>query len=222
MEPGEAERNRASALGGVTEQPGAENHEAPISRLVAEVVARCPGERITLGELAELFGDRAFGLLILLLCLPALLPGVAVVFGVPILILGIQMGFGLRRPKLPGFLARRSLKRDDILRLTQASSRWLSKVEGYVKPRPGPFLSPAADRVVGWLTAYAAVMLILPGPGTNGPPAFGTIVMALGVLEADNRTVAIGVVATALGNIFATAMLVALGWIGVAALNWIF
>lgn len=222
MEPSEAERNRASPLDGSAEQPGAENHEAPISRLVAEVVARCPGERVTLGELAELFGDRAFGLLILLLCLPGLLPGVAAVFGVPILILGIQMGFGLRRPKLPGFLARRSLKRDDILRLTQASSRWLSKVESYVKPRPGPFLGPAGDRAVGWLTAYAAVMLILPGPGTNGPPAFGTIVMALGVLEADNRTVGIGVVATALGNIFATAMLVALGWIGVAALNWIF
>lgn len=222
MEPGKAERSRASALDGVTERPGAENHEAPISRLVAEVVARCPGERVTLGELAELFGDRAFGLLILLLCLPALLPGVAVVFGVPILILGIQMGFGLRRPKLPGLLARRSLKRDDILRLTQASSRWLSKVEGYVKPRPGPFLSPAADQVVGWLTAYAAVMLILPGPGTNGPPAFGIIVMALGVLEADNRTVGIGIVATALGNIFATAVLVALGWIGIAALSWVF
>lgn len=222
MEPSEAGRNRASPLDGSTEQPGAVNHEAPISRLVAEVVARCPGERVTLGELAELFGDRAFGLLILLLCLPGLLPGVAMVFGVPILILGIQMGFGLRRPKLPGFLARRSLKRDDILRLTQASSRWLSKVESYVKPRPGPFLSPAGDRLVGWLTAYAAVMLILPGPGTNGPPAFGTIVMALGVLEADNRTVGIGVAAAALGNIFATAMLVALGWIGVAALHWIF
>ena len=46
------------------------NHQnAPISRLIAEVVERCPGERITLGEMAEAFGDRAFGLLILLLCL---------------------------------------------------------------------------------------------------------------------------------------------------------
>jgi hypothetical protein len=189
---------------------------------VAEVVARFPGERVTLGELAELFGDRAFGLLILLLCLPAMLPGVAAVFGVPILILGVQMGFGLRRPKLPGFLARRSLKRADILRLTQASSRWLSRVERLVKPRPGPFLGPLGDRAVGWLTAYAAIMLILPGPGTNGPPAFGTIVMALGVVEADNRTVGIGIALTALGNIFATVMLALLGWAGIAAFHWIF
>ncbi|MBJ7252769.1 MAG: exopolysaccharide biosynthesis protein, partial [Acetobacteraceae bacterium] len=37
------------------------HHHAPISRLIAEVVERCPGERITLGEMAEAFGDRAFG-----------------------------------------------------------------------------------------------------------------------------------------------------------------
>jgi hypothetical protein len=209
-------------MDGGTNLPVPVDHGAPISRLVAEVVARCPGERVSLGELAELFGDRAFGLLILLLCLPALLPGVAVVFGVPILILGIQMGCGLRRPKLPGFLARRSLKRADILRLTEASSRWLSKVERLVKPRPGPFLSPAGDRAVGWLAALSALMLILPGPGTNGPPAFGTIVMALGVLEADNRTVAIGIAATALGCLFAIGMMVTLGWIGLAAFNWMF
>ena len=39
--------------------PIAGNHQnAPISRLIAEVVERCPGERITLGEMAEAFGDR--------------------------------------------------------------------------------------------------------------------------------------------------------------------
>ena len=35
--------------------------------------------------------------------------------------------------------------------------------------------------------AYVAIMLILPGPGTNGPPAFGNIVMALGVIEQDAK-----------------------------------
>src|SRR3712207_6964141 len=90
---------------------------APISRIVAEVAARCPGDRVTLGEMAEAFGDRAFGLLILLLLLPSLLPGMASVFGTPVLILGVQMGLGLRTPKLPGFLARQSIRREDLLRL---------------------------------------------------------------------------------------------------------
>ena len=202
--------------------PIAGNHQnAPISRLIAEVVDRCPGERITLGEMAEAFGDRAFGLLILMLCLPGLLPGMASIFGTPMLILGVQMGLGFRKPKLPGFIARQSLKRTDVLRLSSGSSKLLARVERYVRPRPGPFTNNTADKVVGWLTAYAALMLILPGPGTNGPPAFGTIIMSLGVVENDSKVVGVGILTTILANIFATAVLVAIVWFGVEALGYV-
>jgi hypothetical protein len=146
----------------------------------------------------------------------------ASIFGTPMLILGVQMGLGFRKPKLPGFLARQSLKRTDVMRLSTGSSKLLSRIEAWVKPRPGPFTSNAADKVVGWLTAYAALMLILPGPGTNGPPAFGTIVMSLGVVENDSKVVGIGIVATILANIFATAVLIAIVWFGVEALGYIF
>jgi len=195
---------------------------APISRIVAEVAAHCPGDRITLGEMAEVFGDRAFGLLILLLLLPALLPGLASVFGTPILILGIQMGLGMRVPRLPGFIRQMSIRRSDLLRLSSVSSNALKRVERYVKPRHGLFISPFGDRLVGWLSAYVAIMLILPGPGTNGPPAFGNIVMALGLVEHDSRVVGIGVVLTVLGCAFATAVLALICWFGFEALRWLF
>ncbi len=195
---------------------------APISRIVAEVAARIPGDRISLGDMAEAFGDRAFGLLILLLLLPSLLPGMASVFGLPVLILGIQMGMGRRVPKLPQFIARQSIKREDLLRLASASSKWLSKVERYVKPRPGFFTSPLGDRLFGWLTAYVALMLILPGPGTNGPPAFGNIVMALGLVEHDNRVTGWGVALTVAGCVFATGVLLVVCWLGVKAFGWLF
>ena len=195
---------------------------APISRIVAEVAARFPGERISLGDMALAFGDRAFGLLILLLLLPSLLPGMASVFGTPVLILGVQMGLGRRVPKLPAFIARQSIKRDDLLRLAGSSSKWLNKIERFVKPRPGIFVSPMGDKLFGWLTAYVALMLILPGPGTNGPPAFGNIVMALGLVEHDNRTTAWGIGLTIAGCAFATVVLGMVGWLGIKALGWIF
>jgi hypothetical protein len=218
---------RLAAQEPVTPEHFAEAHAtAPITRLVAEVAAQCPGERITLGEMGEAFGDRAFGLLILLLCLPGLLPGMASVFGLPMLILGVQMGLGFRKPKLPAVIARQSLKRSDLLRLTPGSttrvSRAIAKIERWVRPRPGPFTGAVADKVVGWLTAYAAVMLILPGPGTNGPPAFGVIVMALGLVENDSKVVGIGIALTILGNLFATVVLGALLWFGMEALHYIF
>ncbi|MGK7863604.1 exopolysaccharide biosynthesis protein [Falsiroseomonas sp. E2-1-a4] len=195
---------------------------APISRIVAEVAAAFPGERISLGELAQAFGDRGFGLLLLLLLLPGLLPGMATVFGTPLLILGVQMGLGLRVPKLPGILARQTIKRSDLLRLASVSSKGLGRVEKYVRPRPGFFTSPLGERVIGWLTAYVAIMLILPGPGTNGPPAFGNIVMALGLIEHDSIVTGWGVGLTIAGCVFATVMLGFLGWLGLQALGWIF
>ncbi|MDB5368589.1 MAG: exopolysaccharide biosynthesis protein exod [Roseomonas sp.] len=201
---------------------GTDNHSAPISRIVAEVAASFPGERITLGNMVEAFGERAFGVLILLLCLPSLLPGMATVFGLPMLLLGAQMGMGLRTPRLPAFMARQSIKRTDLLRLANASSRGLGRVERYLRPRPGWFVSAMGERLVGWLTVYTAIMLILPGPGTNGPPAFGTIVMALGVVEQDSRVTGLGVGLAAAGCLLATGILVALCWFGVAALGWIF
>jgi len=195
---------------------------APISRIVAEVAAAFPGERISLNEMAEAFGDRAYGMLLLLLLLPGLLPGMASVFGTPLLILGIQMGLGMRVPKLPGILARQTIKRTDLLRLASASSKGLKRVERFVKPRPGFFTGPLGERIIGWLTAYVALMLILPGPGTNGPPAFGNIVMALGLIEHDSKVTGWGVALTVLGCAFATAVLVVLAWMGYEALHWMF
>lgn len=194
---------------------------APISRIVAEVAAAFPGERISLGEMAEAFGDRAFGLLLLLLLLPGLLPGMASVFGTPLLILGVQMGLGLRVPKLPGILARQTIKRADLLRLASASSKGLSRIERYVRPRPGFFTGPVGERIIGWLTAYVAIMLILPGPGTNGPPAFGNIVMALGLIEHDSKVTGWGVALTIGGCVLATVILVLLGWLGLEAIGYV-
>jgi len=211
--------------------PGGDGHpsahlepdeQAPISRLFAEVAAHCTGERITLGEMAEAFGERAFGLLILMLCIPALLPAAASVFGTPMLILGVQMGLGYRMPKLPGFIARRSMSKTDLLRIAAAATTRLKRVERWVKPRPGFFTSPLADKMVGWMTVYTALMLILPGPGTNGPPAFGNIIMSIGVVENDSRVVGIGMFLALLGNIFATGVLIFIGWLGIQALGWVF
>ena len=195
---------------------------APISRIIQEVVTRFPGERISLGDMSEVFGDRAFGLLILLLCLPSLIPGMASVFGIPMLVLGVQMGMGRRTPKLPAFIARQTIKQSDLLKLGGTDSKWLRRIEQYVKPRPGYFVSPTGDRIVGWLTVYSALMLILPGPGTNGPPAFGNIIMALGVVESDNRVTGWGALICFLGCLFATGVIVALGWFAFTAAGWMF
>jgi hypothetical protein len=64
-------------------------------------------------------------------------------------------------------------------------------------------------------------MLILPGPFTNGPPAFGNIVMALGLIEHDSKVTGWGVGLTVLGSIFSTGVLVVIVWLGFEAFGWL-
>ncbi len=119
-------------------------------------------------------------------------------------------------------MARQSFRRTDLLRLAGASSKGMRRIERYVRPRPGPFTTPFGDRLFGWLTVYVAIMLILPGPGTNGPPAFGNIVMALGLVEHDSKTMGWGIALTVLGCLFATIVLLALCWLGFEAMGYVF
>lgn len=70
------------------------------------------GDRVTLGELAEFLGDRSIGGLLLVLALPMALPvpapGLSVLFGVPLIVISVQLALGYRRAWLPARLARRS------------------------------------------------------------------------------------------------------------------
>lgn len=210
----------ASAEAAPTARP--EGWDLPISRLLPTIAARFPAARASLGELAQTFGDRAFGLLLLVLCPPCVLPGMSTIMGVPILILGIQLAMGRRVPRLPGFAARQSVKREDLLRFANRAAPWFQRLERIARPRPGLFTRPEGERMLGWLVIYAAIMLILPGPMTNGPPAMGLIVLALGLIEHDSRLAAIGAALTLAGSLFATVLYLLMGWAALQALGWLF
>lgn len=189
----------------------------PISRLLIELAEAWPAERVTLGDLILAFGDRSYGLLILLLSIPnlipILIPGWAQIFGVPLTIITWQMMRGHPVPRLPAALSHRSISRADLLLFATKAEPWLKRVERFVRPREGWLTGPGGDRLIGILSLYVAAMVMLPGPGTNAPPSFGAAIMAVGLLERDGRTIAIGMVATILGCAFATAIVVGLFWL---------
>ena len=94
---------------------------------------------------------------------------------------------------------------------------WAALSDAYATGKmPTGQLADAALVLVG------GIMLILPGPGTNGPPAFGNIVMALGLIEHDSKVTGWGVVLPILGCAFATVVLVLLAWFGTQIYHWMF
>jgi hypothetical protein len=90
-------------------------------------------ERITLGEIAEMLGERSIGALLLLLALPMTLPvpapGLSIIFGLPMILVAAQLALRRRHVWLPGALARRDLGRVDFLRLIQQLLPGLRRLE---------------------------------------------------------------------------------------------
>jgi hypothetical protein len=195
-----------------------EGHAAPpVSEVVVELARDWPRDRITLGELIEVLGPRGYGVLIVLFCLPNLLPvyipGLSPIFGVPLAILCAQLALGYATPRLPDFLTRRSMRRSDLRMIAEKALPWLRRVERWVKPRPSVVTSPLGERLVGAFGVLLALLVIVPLPLTNGPPSLACLIMALGVLEEDSATILGGAVFGLLAAVFALSIIGSFGWI---------
>jgi hypothetical protein len=90
---------------------------ARVSELLDFFVAGHPGDRIVLGDLIDLLGDRAFGAMLLIFALPNMvpvpLPGLSTVLGAPMVLFAAQLMLGHPKPWLPARLSKLSIARAD-------------------------------------------------------------------------------------------------------------
>jgi hypothetical protein len=152
------------------------------------VVDRAQGDTITIGEIIEAFGERAFGFVLILFSLPNCVPappGLAGIVGTPVLIFGLQMMLGHRRPWLPGFVLRRSVSVATFRRLIDAAEPKLRRLEAFCKPRLVGLFGPLGDRFVGLFAFLAAVSVLIPFPGTNFPPSIALVIASIAIMEED-------------------------------------
>ncbi len=139
-------------------------------------------------------GDRAFGALMLVFARPNLIPtppGTSSVLGMPLIFLATQLMLG-QRPWLPRLIADRSMLLGDFAALIDRAGPWVAKAEKLLKPRLMIFVYPPAEYVVGALCLILAVILVLPIPLGNIPPAFAICLFSFGILERDGVWVIAG------------------------------
>lgn len=165
----------------------------PDTRLSQELVGflnQLNGQDCTLGQLTELVGERGFGLLLLVLALPAALPipapGYATPFGVLMVILGAQMVRGRTTPWIPEFFAKRNLSHK-IVAFSIRNGRFpLRAVELLIRPRLRTLSHSRAFLAgVGVTIMLMAAFMSLPIPLTNTAPSFVIFILAAGILEED-------------------------------------
>ena len=134
-------------------------------------------------------GRRAFGMMLFVASLPAFIPvpGVAGAISGPLCALvGLQLLVGLRKPWLPGFIARRGPRRASLVKFDNMLSPWLARLERLVRPRMTRVLDHrVAAMFTGLLLTVLGLLLALPIPFTNYLFGALMVVFALALLERD-------------------------------------
>lgn len=195
---------------------------ARASDLLRNLVDTGTSARITLGEMVTAFGERAFGVLLILFSLPNLvpIPGFGSAVGVPLLFVALQLALGRPRPWLPRWLEERSIDRETLAKVVDRCEPRMRKIECVLKPRHTFLFSPFMDRVIGWFAVLCAISIIIPLPGTNFPPAIAVILISLAVTEEDGIYLGLGFVIGVAGLTYTTLLVGGLlyaGWFALVA-----
>jgi hypothetical protein len=178
---------------GATVQDALEHKSA--SAVLRAVIDTARGESITIGEIIGAFGERAFGFVLILLSLPNCVPnvpGIAGIVGTPVLIFGLQMMLGHKRPWLPSFILRQTVSVAKFKRLIDMAEPRLQKLESYCKPRLCPLFGPLGDRVIGLFAVLVALSVLIPFPGTNFPPSIALVIASIAIMEEDGHLLIVG------------------------------
>ena len=163
--------------------------------LLARVVSEGSSPDISIQEIMDGLGERAFGLMMILVNLPNLVPmppGTSTVFAVPMMIFSVQMMLGARQPWLPAGIRNRRLPRATMSTMVIKCAPYLARFEKICRPRLEFLTSRFAERLIGLYLLILAIVLSLPIPLGNFPPSVAAIVIALGLVERDGRAVLIG------------------------------
>lgn len=144
---------------------------------------------LTLRNILATLQQSGFGVFLFVAVLPAFIPvpGIGGAISGPLVILiGLQMLFGLRNPWLPRFIGGRGPRRSTTRRFMGRIAPLLRWLDRLLKPRLGLLLAPLPARMfTGLLLALTGLLLSLPIPFTNY--LFGAILLlfALALLERD-------------------------------------
>jgi len=177
------------------------------SQSFIDVLKRIDGDAgadgMSVAKIIDRLDERAFGLIILLLTIPCLVPGLpgAQIIAVPIFLLAVQMLFGRNEPWLPDVFMRARIKKSWIASVAAFADKRLNWTERLARPRWRALASGLGERIAALFMALAAITLMLPI--TNTIPSLALLLLALGIIERDG-------VFTALGALVATAWLSAL------------
>lgn len=169
--------------------PAPSTRRTPASTVLESLSPSADSSRIGIGDIIRALDDRAWGVAILALAFPCLIPmpipGFGLVFGAPLLVLSLQLSAGQKRPWLPHILSKQSLDFQTWQKGLQMALPKMRKVEKILRYRVPWASSPTGERITGLMMAIVSILLLLPVPFTNIPLGIILCLLGLGLFERD-------------------------------------
>lgn len=193
----------------MTSRPASPEKKISTSALLMQLAAAEGDERISVGEIVSRLGDRAPGLLLLLLALPMCIPnvpGISTIFGLLMLAPAMQLVLSRDQLWLPNRVRAWTVPRAALSGALRRATPTLRKVERVIGTRWTMFVLPPAEQLLGLQTVLMALVLMLPIPGGNWPPGITVAATGLALAQRDGRL--------ALLTIPMAAVSVAIAWVG--------
>lgn len=174
------------------------------SAILRSLAAR-PESHIPFGEVVAVAGSRVHGIAILLFVLPETvplpLPSASGILGVPLLLISAHLAIFGEAARLPQRILDIKIPRSIFAAIAKYVAPVLQWLERVSRPRWDLFVRE--ERLTGLLCFYLSLILFLPLPLMNAPPAISLAAVALGIIHRDGILIAIGWV----GAIFISAVL---------------
>ncbi|MEQ9315258.1 MAG: exopolysaccharide biosynthesis protein [Henriciella sp.] len=161
----------------------------PVNNLESLMLSLCEqteGETVTVRDLLDAVGRRAYGPILLLLGFISvspltLIPGATWLVALITLLISIQIVFGKKFPWVPRRLLDFKFKRDHLVSGVAGGRKYAKMIDHYVKPRLTFLTAPIVAPLVGMICVAAALVTIPLGLFPFGPVLPGLTVLLFGL-----------------------------------------
>lgn len=171
-----------------------------ISEILTDLSDGFSGSTVTIGEIRDSLSGRIYGVFLLLLALPNLIPfptpGLSTILGMPLLLLTFQLMLGMQKPWFPQTILRRTIKTEYIRQVFSRILPYIKKMERVVMPRWMCLVKPPADRIIAFICVLLSLVIMLPVPFGNALPALAICFFSIAILERDGVFAILGMVCT--------------------------
>jgi hypothetical protein len=184
------------------------------SALLAETLNAIDSTHVSVGDLMMQFQRRSFGGVLLILALLAMVPGISVFAGIAMVVPAFQLFMGLPAPVFPNFIQQRQVGVASLQKWGVMISRGVERLETLVVPRWPSLSNRLARRLIGLVILFLGIVVSIPFPFSNFPPALATICFALGLLERDGLMIIIAAILSVIAfTIGFTVFYIIINWV---------